>query len=52
MAQDVLCEVSNCVHNKQGKMCGADQIFVVSHRGTEASHQKETDCQTFEPSMQ
>ncbi|RXJ04013.1 DUF1540 domain-containing protein [Anaerobacillus alkaliphilus] len=49
MAQDVLCEVSNCVHNMEGNKCGADAIYVVSHKGKEASRQEETDCKTFEP---
>jgi len=49
MAQDVLCEVSNCVYNEAGKKCGAEQIFVVSHRGNEADTSRETDCKTFEP---
>ncbi|WP_110113117.1 DUF1540 domain-containing protein [Bacillus sp. CGMCC 1.16541] len=50
MAQDVLCEVANCVHNKNGKQCGASEIFVVSHRGNKAETSQETDCKTFEPS--
>ncbi|KGX84994.1 DUF1540 domain-containing protein [Pontibacillus litoralis] len=49
MALDVLCEVHNCVHNQQGQKCGADQIFVVSHKGRQASSQEETDCKTFQP---
>lgn len=51
MAQDVLCEVSNCVHNVEGKKCAAESIYVVSHKGKEASKQEETDCKTFEPGM-
>jgi Domain of Unknown Function (DUF1540) len=49
MAKDVLCEVSNCVHNLDGEKCTADQIFVVSHVGNKARKSEETDCQTFEP---
>ncbi|WP_077210845.1 DUF1540 domain-containing protein [Bacillus dakarensis] len=49
MAQDVLCEVANCVHNRDGMKCGASEIFVVSHRGKEANDSRETDCKTFEP---
>ncbi|MBM7097745.1 MULTISPECIES: DUF1540 domain-containing protein [Alteribacter] len=49
MAQDVLCEVNNCVHNMEGQRCGASEIFVVSHKGKSASRQEETDCKTFEP---
>ncbi|MFC0524418.1 DUF1540 domain-containing protein [Pontibacillus salicampi] len=49
MAQDVLCEVNNCVHNMDGQKCGADQIFVVSHTGKQADSQEETDCKTFKP---
>ncbi|MDL4843250.1 DUF1540 domain-containing protein [Aquibacillus rhizosphaerae] len=48
MALDVLCEVENCVHNLEGEKCGADEIFVVSHKGSTASSQQETDCKTFE----
>ena len=48
MAQDVLCEVSNCVHNAEGNKCMASEIYVVSHHGKEAADQKETDCKTFE----
>ncbi|MEL3972524.1 DUF1540 domain-containing protein [Rossellomorea oryzaecorticis] len=51
MAQDVLCEVSNCKYNKEGKKCSADQIFVVSHKGNKAHNSEETDCKTFEPGM-
>ncbi|MGD6818584.1 DUF1540 domain-containing protein [Metabacillus sp. 84] len=49
MAQDVLCEVSNCVYNMKGSKCGAKQIYVVSHKGTKADSSHETDCQTFKP---
>ncbi|UOQ45981.1 DUF1540 domain-containing protein [Halobacillus salinarum] len=49
MAKDVLCEVSNCVYNREGKKCDASQIFVVSHKGDKAHDSKETDCKTFEP---
>jgi hypothetical protein len=51
MAQDVLCEVNNCVHWKQGNNCGATQIYVVSHTGKQADNSKETDCKTFEPAI-
>ncbi|HZG72438.1 MAG TPA: DUF1540 domain-containing protein [Chondromyces sp.] len=49
MAQDVLCEVRNCEYWKNGNLCGADRIYVVSHTGEEAEHQTETDCKTFKP---
>ncbi|WP_078409803.1 DUF1540 domain-containing protein [Priestia abyssalis] len=49
MAQDVLCEVINCVHHKQGNRCGASEIYVVSHKGKQADSSQETDCKTFEP---
>jgi hypothetical protein len=49
MALDVKCEVRNCVHNRDGVSCEADEIFVVSHKGKRASHTEETDCKTFEP---
>lgn len=49
VAQDVLCEVSNCVYNMKGSKCGAKQIYVVSHKGTKADSSHETDCQTFKP---
>lgn len=49
MAQDVLCEVSNCVYNRDGRKCTADQIFVTSHSSSKTRKNEETDCQTFEP---
>jgi hypothetical protein len=49
MAQDVLCEVSSCVHNMHGEKCNATQIYVVNHREKNASSSSETDCKTFEP---
>lgn len=49
MAQDVLCEVNNCTHWKKGNRCGAEEIYVVSHKGKNASNSEETDCKTFEP---
>ncbi|MBM7551171.1 DUF1540 domain-containing protein [Thalassobacillus pellis] len=49
MAQDVLCEVNNCVHHAHGNRCGASEIYVVSHKGEEAENSRETDCKTFEP---
>lgn len=49
MAQDVLCEVNNCVHYKEGNRCGASEIYVVSHKGKQADSSQETDCKTFEP---
>jgi hypothetical protein len=48
MAQDVLCEVNNCTHWRNGNKCSATQIFVVSHKGAQADSQEETDCKTFE----
>ncbi|WP_186576574.1 DUF1540 domain-containing protein [Aquibacillus kalidii] len=51
MAQDVLCEVSNCKYWANGNKCKADAIYVVSHRGKRAANQEETDCQTFEPKI-
>ncbi|ADC48893.1 MULTISPECIES: DUF1540 domain-containing protein [Alkalihalophilus] len=50
MAQDVLCEVNNCVHWSHGNQCAADKIYVISHKGKQADRQEETDCKTFEPS--
>ncbi|WP_163539780.1 DUF1540 domain-containing protein [Gracilibacillus sp. YIM 98692] len=50
MAKDVKCEVNNCVYWAEGNLCHADKIYVVSHTGKQASDEKETDCQTFEPS--
>lgn len=50
MAQDVLCEVSSCVHNVRGEKCAASQIYVVNHREKSAESSGETDCKTFEPS--
>lgn len=49
MAQDVLCEVNNCVYYKEGNRCGASEIYVVSHAGSTAEDSRETDCKTFEP---
>ncbi|WP_141433732.1 DUF1540 domain-containing protein [Bacillus sp. 03113] len=49
MAKDVLCEVNNCSYWKNGNLCAADQIYVVSHRGSTADSSQETDCKTFEP---
>ncbi|MCM3714948.1 DUF1540 domain-containing protein [Alkalihalobacillus oceani] len=49
MAQDVLCEVNNCVYWGDGNNCNADRIYVVSHKGEQAARSEETDCKTFEP---
>jgi hypothetical protein len=49
MAKDVLCEVNNCKYWNQGNKCGAEQIYVVSHTGKQASDSEETDCKTFDP---
>ncbi|MFD1020429.1 DUF1540 domain-containing protein [Thalassobacillus hwangdonensis] len=49
MALDVLCEVVNCVYNREGEKCGADKIYVVSHQGKKAHNSEETDCKTFKP---
>jgi hypothetical protein len=37
MAQDVLCEVDNCTYWGSGNKCNADAIYVVSHKGKQAS---------------
>lgn len=47
MAEDVLCEVENCHFWKDGNLCAADRISIVSHTGNEAESERETDCQTF-----
>lgn len=49
MAQDVLCEVSNCKYWASGNKCDAEKIYVVSNRGKEANNTEETDCKTFKP---
>ncbi|EHL77993.1 MULTISPECIES: DUF1540 domain-containing protein [Bacillus] len=49
MAQDVLCEVHNCIYWSNGNKCSADTIYVVSHKGKQASSTEETDCKTFRP---
>lgn len=49
LAKDVLCEVSNCTFWDSGNKCAADTIYVVSHKGKQASDHEETDCRTFEP---
>lgn len=51
MAKDVLCEVNNCKFWDSGNKCSADSIYVVSHKGKEASNSKETDCKTFDPEV-
>ncbi|GAE95154.1 hypothetical protein JCM21714_4365 [Gracilibacillus boraciitolerans JCM 21714] len=51
MAKDVKCEVNNCKFWAEGNRCHADIIYVVSHNGKSAANVKETDCQTFEPSI-
>lgn len=48
MAQDVLCEVNNCSYWAKGNKCSAESIYVVSHKGKQASNTHETDCKTFE----
>jgi hypothetical protein len=48
MAKDVLCEVNNCHYWKDGNLCSADKIYVVSHSGEQADNSRETDCKTFE----
>ncbi|MDF2911286.1 MAG: hypothetical protein K0Q56_2167 [Sporolactobacillus laevolacticus] len=47
MAKDVLCEVNNCTFWDSGNKCAADAIYVVSHKGKQASNNEETDCKTF-----
>lgn len=49
VAKDVLCEVNNCKYWSKGNKCSADEIYVVSHRGNQASKSEETDCKTFVP---
>jgi hypothetical protein len=51
MARDVLCEVNNCKYWDAGNKCSADSIYIVSHKGEQASDNKETDCKTFESGM-
>ncbi len=51
MAKDVLCEVNNCKYWGQGNKCHAEEIYVVSHRGEQASKSEETDCKTFVPEV-
>ncbi|MEC5268149.1 DUF1540 domain-containing protein [Heyndrickxia coagulans] len=48
MAKDVLCEVRNCVFWEEGNLCSAEEIYIVSHTGTQAENQQETDCKTSE----
>ncbi|MFK2827026.1 DUF1540 domain-containing protein [Bacillus sp. B190/17] len=47
MAQDVFCEVNNCKYWDKGNKCGADSIYVVSHKEKQTSISEETDCKTF-----
>ncbi|WP_044642503.1 DUF1540 domain-containing protein [Risungbinella massiliensis] len=49
MPRRVLCEVNNCTYWGKGNLCQADEIFVVSHRGSRARDSHETDCNTFKP---
>jgi hypothetical protein len=51
MAQDVLREVNNCSYWGAGNKCNADTIYVVSHKGQEASNSEETDYKTFKPEV-
>lgn len=51
MAKDVLCEVNSCKYWANGNKCNASAIYVVSHRGKQASNSEETDCKTFEPKI-
>ncbi|MMZ54173.1 hypothetical protein D1872_159910 [compost metagenome] len=51
MEKYALCEVNNCTYWVQGNKCSTDQIYVVSHRGKQASTMEETDCKTFKSSM-
>jgi Domain of Unknown Function (DUF1540) len=51
MAKDVLCEVNNCKFWASGNKCNADSIYVVSHKGKQASNNAETDCKTFDPEV-
>ena len=51
IAKDVLCEVNNCKYWDSGNKCSADAIYVVSHKGNQASNSKETDCKTFDPEI-
>jgi hypothetical protein len=48
MAKDVLCDVNSCKYWATGNKCNATSIYVVSHRGKQASNSEETDCKTFE----
>lgn len=48
MAKDVKCEVNSCKHWAAGNMCNASSIYVVGHRGSQATNSEETDCKTFE----
>lgn len=49
MEQNILCEVNNCKYWHSGNKCNADEIYVVSHKGKQASNSEDTDCKTFIP---
>lgn len=49
MAQEILCEVSNCKFWGPGNKCKANSIYVVSQKGKKATSSEETDCKTFVP---
>jgi len=51
LAKDVLCEVNNCTYWGNGNKCNAEAIYVVSHKGNQASKSEETDCKTFVPEV-
>jgi hypothetical protein len=49
MAQDVKCSVDSCHFWKQGNLCTADNIMVVSYTQGEAHTSSEAGCKTFRP---
>ncbi|WP_147532705.1 DUF1540 domain-containing protein [Bacillus marasmi] len=49
MAQDVLCDVSNCQFWKEGNRCAAEQIYVVNEGSEMAANSSGTNCKTFIP---
>ncbi|MEK4563165.1 DUF1540 domain-containing protein [Alkalihalobacillus sp. NPDC078783] len=49
MAQQILCEVSSCMHWAGDNHCGATEIYVVNHHDkSKAKESAETDCKTFQ----
>ena len=60
---DIKCSVENCIYNKDGKICKADQIEVAKNffgnsdmeagtMGAKPGNSNQTKCITFKPKNQ